>query len=94
MSRLSNHHEALDENGIGKCSVPMFMGGCPAGFCDEPAYGTRPPCAQWRNAYSGELLRMDGRYNGYVPGLACPGHGGPSKPVAPTAPQTRGEDAP
>jgi hypothetical protein len=27
-----------------------------------------------------EEMRDDGRYNGYVPALACPGHGGPAKP--------------
>ena len=78
MSRTSKHHEELDEHGIGKCSVPMWMSGCPAGFCDEPAYGTRPPCAEVWNAAMGQMQRTDGKYDGYVPGLACPGHGGPT----------------
>ena len=39
MSRLSDWHRKLDEYGIGKCSVPMWSGGCPSGFCDRPAYG-------------------------------------------------------
>lgn len=78
MARLSDHHRTLI-NGIGKCSVPMWQCGCPAGFCDEPAYGERPAGKQFRDAYTGELKRLDGRYNGYVPGLACPGHGGPTK---------------
>lgn len=72
---LRHHHELT--NGVGKCSVPMWCMGCPADFCDAPAYGKRPPGKEWRNAYTGELLRFDGRYNGYVPGLACPAHGGP-----------------
>lgn len=74
-STLKHHHELT--NGVGKCSVPMWCMGCPADFCDKPAYGKRPDGPQWRNAWTGELMRFDGRYNGYVPGLACPGHGGP-----------------
>jgi hypothetical protein len=42
----------------------MWMDGCPAGFCDEPAYGE--PTKEGREQYSG-----------YVPFLACPRHGGP-----------------
>lgn len=68
------HHELID--GVGKCSVPMWMGGMPAGFCDEPAYGKPPPSETYRTAW-GEERRFDGRYSGYVPGLACPSHGGP-----------------
>jgi hypothetical protein len=79
MASTSKHHHELT-NGVGKCSVPMWMNGCSADFCDKPAYGKRPDCAQWRNHCSGETVRFDGRYNGYVPGLACAGHGGPEKP--------------
>ncbi len=78
MARTSEHHKKLNEQGEGKCSVPMWMNGCPAGFCDEPAYGERPEGETFRNR-SGEIRRLDGKYDGYVPGLACPGHGGPSK---------------
>ena len=64
MARCSRHHKELDENGEGKCSVPMWRyPGVPAGFCDDVAYG-----------------RHEGRpysYNGYVPYLACYDHGGP-----------------
>ncbi len=67
----------LDSNGEGPCSVPMWVMGMPAGFCGEKAYGERPVCRMWRNAYTGEMMREDGRYSGYVPGLACPMHGGP-----------------
>lgn len=67
MARCSKHHEELI-NGVGKCSVPMWRFGLPAGFCDEPAYGK--PTKEGRQLYSG-----------YVPYLACPGHGGPAKDV-------------
>lgn len=83
MASTSKHHHEL-VSGVGKCSVPMWQMGCPAGFCDEPAYGERPPGQQFRVAYSGEMKRLDGRYNGYIPGLACPNHGGPNKPQEPT----------
>ena len=62
MARMSSHHQTLT-NGVGKCSVPMWSGGCPAGFCDADAFGLPLPGATYR---------------GYVPGLACPAHGGPS----------------
>lgn len=76
-----NPRRELNEMGEGLCSVPMWMEGCPAGFCDRPAYGERPQCHEYRNAYTGERMRLDGRYNGYVPGLACEAHGGPSERV-------------
>lgn len=79
MSRTQKHHHELVD-GVGKCSVPMWQYGCPAGFCDEPAYGKPMPCATFRVAYSGEIMRFDGKYNGYVPGLACENHGGPKAP--------------
>lgn len=66
MACLSPHHKELNEQGEGKCSVPMWCQGVPAGFCDRSAYGPQTP---------------EGRrqYDGYVPALACPGHGGPAK---------------
>ena len=67
-------------NGVGKCSVPMWSGGCPDGRCDKPAYGEPTPGQMFRDAWTGELRRVDGKYGGYVPGLACPHHGGPDKP--------------
>lgn len=79
MASLSKHHRELT-NGVGKCSVPMWIQGMPAGFCDEPAYGERPPSKTFMNYAFGEMQREDGRYNGYVPALACPCHGGPGKP--------------
>jgi len=76
MSSLSKHHEELTD-GVGRCSVPMWQAGCPAGFCDDPAYGKQT--AEYRNRFRG----MDPRYHqpAYASGLACPGHGGPSAPL-------------
>ena len=76
MSEKNDPHFKL-ANGVGKCSVPMWMGGLPCGFCDRPAYGKRAPGETWRDAWTGERRRFDGKYNGYVPGLACEAHGGP-----------------
>jgi len=81
MGTLSGFHKILT-NGIGKCSVPMWMGGLPAGFCDNEAYGKPIPCKRYRDAYTGQLERIDGKYSGYVPALACPNHGGPLKKEA------------
>lgn len=73
----------LDEAGRGKCSVPMWRyPGVPAGYCEREAYGERPePERYYRNAWTGEQQRSDGKYNGYVPRLACPSHGGPPSRV-------------
>lgn len=65
MAYLSEHHKVLNEAGEGKCSVPMWSGGMPAGFCDKAAYGRQEPGQH--------------RYDGYCPALACHGHGGPKK---------------
>lgn len=81
MSTLSHDHIHLNESGIGKCSVPMFAGGCPVGFCDEPAYGERPESTERMNYCTGRMARDDGKYAGYVPGLACSAHGGPKSRV-------------
>jgi hypothetical protein len=78
---LSQHHQELDENGRGKCSVPMWSMGIPAGFCDKEAFGVRPPSRTWWNYAAKCEMREDGRYSGYVPALACPGHGGPKTRV-------------
>ncbi|MBU2018015.1 MAG: hypothetical protein KJ941_00085 [Bacteroidetes bacterium] len=78
MSSLNDHHQKLT-NGVGKCSVPMWSGGMPAGFCDNDAYGFRPPGESWYNRHVGQQIRFDGKYGGYVPGLACPIHGGPKR---------------
>jgi len=80
MSVMSENHQKLDEHGIGKCSVPMWCDGLPAGFCDKDAYGERPESKTWRGA-DGYERREDGRYAGFVPALACPAHGGPDSRV-------------
>jgi len=56
----------------GKCRVPMWMGGCPAGFCGEPANGPQLPFEvlyQQRNWQRGDAP--------YCHGPCCPKHGGP-----------------
>ncbi len=63
---------------LGFCSVPMWTIGGPAGMCGEKAYGHRPPSRMWMNYAAGRMMREDGRYDGYAPGLACPAHGGPA----------------
>ena len=74
--RSSEHHHNLT-NGVGKCSVPMWMGGLPSGFCDDEAYG-KPEKDKFGHTRYGHY--ENGRWiDGYVPGLACPGHGGPKE---------------
>lgn len=80
MSQLQQHHNETDSEGVGRCSVPMWQSGGPAGFCDRPAYGKRPNAAVHRR-WDGFEWRDDGRYAGYVPGLACVHHGGPNSRV-------------
>jgi len=72
MASLSSHHKELT-NGVGKCSVPMWQGGCPAGFCDAPAYGKQT------KKYLDSFKYMNPKYDYpvYCSGLACPNHGGP-----------------
>lgn len=64
----SKHHKEVNELGIGKCSVPMWCNGLPAGFCDKPAYSKQ-------TKEDLEFRRATNRYL-YVPALACPAHGG------------------
>jgi hypothetical protein len=73
MSRTSEHHQKTT-NGVGKCSVPMWCGGLPSGFCDNDAYGEQ----------TREYLSRFPRWNkyrqpAYAPGLACGAHGGPKE---------------
>jgi hypothetical protein len=57
----------------GKCRVPMFMMGSPAGFCDKPAFGPQYPKAATARRY-------DQNYHmPYCLGPCCPGHGGPAE---------------
>lgn len=79
MGTLSEHHKKLNERGEGKCSVPMWSGGCPDGFCDNTAYSNHKGGAYWNHPRTGERVFVDGTYGGYVPALACPAHGGRTK---------------
>ncbi|MEX2986860.1 hypothetical protein [Serratia fonticola] len=79
MSTLSEHHKKLNAEGVGKCSVPMWGIGSPAGFCDQPAYGEPLPREYVENSF-GQRRYLTPGYDGYVPRLACPCHGGPKKP--------------
>lgn len=79
MARLSKHHSELTD-GKGKCSVPMLSGGGPDGFCDKDAFGKYVPGPMFRDGWTGRLRRVDFKWDGYCPGLACPDHGGPPCP--------------
>ena len=85
--RLSEHHEKLTD-GEGKCSVPMWSQGMPAGFCDFKAYGKQEP-DQYRY---GEHSRTAGKWiAGYCSGLACFNHGGPQFKVEPSTQSKKGD---
>ena len=73
MSTMSKHHQVLT-NGVGKCSVPMWQIGMPAGFCDRAAYGPMEPGQQ---RYGGFVPARGRWLPHYVPALACYVHGGP-----------------
>lgn len=76
--RLSEHHKQL-VNGKGQCSLPMYYGYGNECFCDEPAFGySLPRGKEYWNRRTNEWIRWDGKYNGYVPALACVAHGGPT----------------
>lgn len=59
---------------VGKCRVPMWMGGSPAGHCGAEAFGPQYP--------RDYLAAKDGRYlfdrPAYCHGPCCPNHGGPA----------------
>lgn len=80
MAVCSAWHKELNEHGEGLCSVPMWRGGLPADFCNEKAYGNRLPTKVYMR-WDGHEWAADGKYAGYVPHLACPGHGGPETRV-------------
>jgi hypothetical protein len=85
-----HHHAACGVEG--KCSVPMFGGYGPAGFCDQPAWGEqyseREPSRGQSGRYADPVWPLRDR-NGYypshlahlrppfAPGLCCKAHGGP-----------------
>ena len=87
-AECQEEHDDACNGMLGLCSVPMWMGGCPAGTCERKAYGQRPPSRMLRDAWTGRTYREDLRYDGYVPGLACHVHGGPE------APNVKGEPKP
>lgn len=55
-----------------KCRAPMWMGGMPAGYCSEKAYGHQLP-QQYLEQTRGR------RDSAYCFGHACPMHGGPKE---------------
>lgn len=57
----------------GKCRVPMWMAGCPAGHCDKPANGPQLPFEVLRHERGWQ--RRDAPY---CFGPCCPNHGGPN----------------
>ena len=77
---IQEHHRKLT-HGKGKCSAPLYIGGFPSGFCDNEAYGERPESQMVYHSGRGRKVREDGKYDGYIPALACPAHGGPKSPV-------------
>ncbi len=64
----------------GRCSCPMWhASGFPAGYCCKDAFG---PYIDGEKYVDGpnKGKRIDGKYSGWVPRLACPDHGGPERP--------------
>lgn len=75
------HDDAAHGAISGQCSVPMFSEyGCPAGFCDRPAWGKVLPQQYYCDAWTGEERTGTGRLRSYATGLACHAHGGPEAP--------------
>lgn len=82
MGSLSEHHKKLNERGEGKCSVPMWCDGLPAGFCNDTAYSNHKGGKYYNHPRTGDRIFVNGAYGGYVPALACPAHGGQTKEEA------------
>lgn len=59
----------------GTCRVPMWMGGCPSGFCDKQAFGPQYP----RQYLAHRTARYMFDRPAYCHGPCCPMHGGPAK---------------
>lgn len=59
----------------GKCSVPMWTMGSPAGSCGEPAYGEQTK--EYLSEDNFPKWNLKYRSPVYAPRLACPMHGGP-----------------
>ena len=84
MARLQEQHMA--KCGVeGKCSVPMWSGGAPSGFCDEPAFGEQyEPDTKYAPGHWSRRDRYGTWLNPYaIPpmatGLCCKRHGGPEQ---------------
>ena len=82
MSRMHEHHKP--KCGVdGKCSVPMFSGYGPAGFCDKDAFGEQyEPGSKYAPGHWSPRDRNGCWINPnnlppYAPGLCCKSHGGP-----------------
>lgn len=56
-----------------KCCVPMWMGGCPSGHCDAPAFGPQYPLAYIKH------LKYWADRPAYCFGHACSDHDGPKE---------------
>lgn len=63
---------AITERMGGKCMVPMWMMGCPSGYCGEKAFGPQLPYDVLLATRA--WLRKD---IPYCNGPCCPVHGGP-----------------
>lgn len=78
MTRRGYPFRAPDDPG--KCNAPMWTGyGGPAGRCGAPAWGEYIDGPKFRDGWTGEVRRRDGKFGGLVSGLACPRHGGPEE---------------
>lgn len=93
MSPINGHH-APGCGLEGKCSVPMFSGYGPSGFCDQPAWGEqyseREPSRGQSGRYANPTWPVRDR-DGYYPShlahlrpafaqsFCCPAHGGPKE---------------
>lgn len=62
---LQEHEDAID-GVLGRCSVPMWMNGCPAGTCEHKAFGRVVPEPYYRNAWTGEERTITGRLRSYA----------------------------
>lgn len=73
---MSKEAETLKDSKLewtgGKCRVPMWMAGMPAGFCGEEAFGPQLPIEVLASERG---WRRDDRP--YCAGPCCPSHGGP-----------------
>ena len=77
---MSGEDNKVKPEPIGRCRVPMWSGlGVPSGHCNEPAYGQYIDGPKFRDGWTGELKRLDGKRIFYASGPCCPRHGGPDQ---------------